>query len=84
MDLDKIPLHEQAGETRPSTSAKRVEKKKSLDDFRKINILMANLKFWNLEARTGVRKLPDPVQNQVNHLLCDKIETYFPSCYSTP
>ena len=37
---------------------------------------MAILKLWNLEASAGVRKLPDPVQNQVNHLLCGKLDTY--------
>ena len=42
---------------------------------------MANLKFWNLEARTGVRKLPDPVQNQVNHLLIGKGHVFFQALF---
>ena len=53
MDLDKIPLHEQAGETRPSTSAKRVEKKEALDDFRKMDILVSNSRTWRPEQASA-------------------------------
>ena len=53
-----------------------MEKKEALGDFLKRDLSVAILKLWNLEASAGVRKLPDPVQNQVNHLLCGKLDTY--------